>query len=270
MRLRLEDNGQVKLVKSYSGNTRTIYNPQTGEGVVLDTQLGGRPWWKVILDPINITVNIEGKTGVGKSLLKRKQAREQRLDTRLVAKAKRQEGRAERKQTRIDRTVQKQRFKTKKQQEEQAAEQQQATRSNVFEPDSDQIPDNDIYGGDFVPQNQAQEYQQETEDVEYVEVPETDGLEAYEEPMEDGQLGGWVDSVFDIGKKLLGPKTAGTTATTVETVATRQFDYDRIATENRQLKRKIKKLETSNLIYGGSGVALGTLAGVFIGKSLKR
>jgi hypothetical protein len=271
MRLRLEDNStKIKVIKSTDGSTRTLYNPETGEGVVIEGDGLGR--------------------GLFSRLKQRRKIRQDNKTERITArqehKTGRQGKRQERKDTRLDkRTARQESGKIKvigkravvqaRQQEkiDSATAKQQAAKQPSFDgAESDNI-DQEVFdntnGGQYETQGQD-----ETQDVEYDDVTDQEEQGAYDNQSDDGTLydggvplNGWVDTVFNVGKNLL---TKTKTGQAVQQIAVNQADYNRMKQENDSLKKELDDMKNQSLIYGGGGLVAGIAGGMLLSKVLNK
>ena len=291
MRLRLEDSG------SKSSNVRTLYNPKTGEAVIIKVkpqpqELSGLFTWflpKSVQERIKI----------------RQDARTQRVRNRQEAKTDRQDTRQKRKQTRIEKTVQRQKLKKKRLKNKtedlnkmRNYQEAQATYSPEYKEDSDFYPEEtfeNVHGADYMidPEDQGGydainvDYE-ETEEYEEEEVPEE-----YEELEYSGDSGGelsagWIDGVVKVvkgaaggvinavapdskvGKALLNVKEtkAGEAVTkavnsktgkAVQKVATAQTEIATLTKQNSLLKAQVSNLKAQRYYYGAGGALAGII-----------
>ena len=266
MKLQLADNtNKIRVIKNTVEGQTAIYNPKTGQGMVITSEGMGR-----------------GIFGTKKTRTARRKNKEIRKINRQEAKTGRQSERFVRKDTRLKtRTARKEsglikvvgkRAVVKAKQDEkirQAQEQVQGSKNAEYTEDSDQIPNEDeINGGDYSTSNQSEGQDEEAfTDYEETDNQQDDGGGAYDTQMEDGYpLNGWVSTVIQGASKLL-TKAQGTK---VGTAVTQSADYKRLQTENQLLQKEIESLKNQLLIYGGVGAVVGVIGTVVVKKIISK
>jgi hypothetical protein len=309
MKLQLADNGKVKLIKKTVNGQTAVYNPNTGEGMVIQSEGMGSIF--------------SGIFGTKATRTAKRNQRDTRRINRYESKTERQDERHTRKNTRLDKRTARQhkglvRVKGKEKiiqakQEgkiDQITAKQQGSKSEDFNKESDNIPDtSNVNGGDWQTTDQSKQQDQEAlttvqpkiipkEDAiiipnqDAVNVPsyeliinpdydtnEDQNDEGYEYQdtdidndfeSEPVPLNGWIDLVVAGGKKLLTKAQDSKAGQTVSSVAQQQADYKRMQQENIMLTAQVQSLKNQLLIYGGGGIVLGALSGVVISKVISK
>jgi len=301
MRLRLEDNGdnplrQFKqrgnkinrmrrnrkarlLAPKGDGKSYAVYNPQTGVGTVLTDGVPLSGLFKGLKKKRKAKKEFRAKKSEVKQANKLK-----RYENKQVAKTTRQVGRQDRKQRRIVGKQEVQQARRDKKMNK-ATQREREFQTDAMEPKynqgSDQLPEeefDEVNGGQYaagaaqmqvLPSEDGDFNEQEGgEYSEYEEVYDNGYDNGYEQQMEEEgvPLNGWLDTVFDLGKKVVNKVAGSKAGKAVQQGVINKADYDRIKLEATDLRRRAEELAKQNITYGAVGLAAGVALGFGVAK----
>jgi len=297
MRLRLEDNGdnplrQFKqrgnklnrmrrnrkarlLAPKGDGQNYAVYNPQTGVGTVLTDGVPLSGLFKGLKKKVKAKKAFRAKKAEVKQENKLK-----RYENKQEAKTTRQTGRQDRKQRRIvgkQEVQQARRDKKMNKSTQQEREFENEAMQPKYNQGSDQLPQeefDEVNGGQYsaaaaqmqvLPSDEGDFNEQE--DGEYSEYEEVYD-NGYEQQMEEEgvPLNGWLDTVFDLGKKVVNKVSGSKAGKAVQQGVINRADYDRIKLEATDLRRRAEELAKQNITYGAVGLAAGVALGFGVAK----
>jgi len=276
MLLELRDNtDKVKLIRNTETGQTAIYNPTTGKAKIIKTEALSA-----------------GIFGTKKTRQARKKGKEQRKVAKQESKTKRQAGRQERKDIRVQRGVErqenkkikvvgkraiiqaKQEEKLKKargEHQELTPKQEGANEYDFDQAKSDVAPISNVPGGDFEPEDQAQDSQEDTIDIDYTEQEQDPYNEqGQNEPLYDEGLSGWVDVAFKGIQKIATKAKDSKAGKTITGAVVSQLDYNNLKNENKILQDQVKSLQNQLAIYGGGGLVVGAIAGYVVKGIVKK
>lgn len=294
MRLLLEDNGEnpnrtrrqprirqrrrVRLLAPKANNkSYAIYNSQTGVGAVLTDGVPLSGLFKGLKKKVKAKKAFRAKKAEVKQANKM-----QRYENKQAAKTARQTGRQDRKQRRIvgkQEVQQARRDKKMNKSTQEEREFQTDAMQPKYNQGSDQLPQeefDEVNGGQFesreaqmqvLPSDEEDFNEQEGDYSDFEEVDDNAYGNNFEQMEEDGTpLNGWLDTVFDLGKKVVNKVAGSKAGKAVQQSVVNKADYDRIKLEASDLRRRAEELAKQNITYGAVGLAAGVALGFGVAK----